>query len=105
MDWKTLSSSEKSPKLDRWKPCAVVEPEPPPPIPPRIFMRQSSFTKIGNMLNTAMMNGTKRAPTAQPPVAVVFVYATAVCCSNFDESQAHNTTQQITQKVNERVCR
>lgn len=61
MDWKTLSSSEKSPKMERWKPNPILEPEPPPPIPPRTFMRQSSFTKIGNMLNTAInMNGTKK---------------------------------------------
>lgn len=61
MDWKTLSSSEKSPKTERWKLDSLLEPEPPPLIPPRTFMRQSSFTKFGNMLNTAInMNGTKR---------------------------------------------
>ncbi|XP_030381779.1 protein phosphatase PP2A 55 kDa regulatory subunit-like [Scaptodrosophila lebanonensis] len=26
----------------------------PPPLPPRTLFRQSSFTKIGNMLNTAI---------------------------------------------------
>lgn len=55
--------------MGRWgRQSPVPEPEPPPPaspppLPPRhnTFMRQSSFTKIGNMLNTAInMNGAKK---------------------------------------------
>ncbi|XP_029716091.1 uncharacterized protein LOC115259546 [Aedes albopictus] len=34
-------------------------PNSPPPIPPRPVIRQSSFTKIGYMINTAV-NGTKK---------------------------------------------
>ena len=64
------NSPTKSFKMGRWgRQSPVLEPEPPPPVsppplPPRhnnTFMRQSSFTKIGNMLNTAIsMNGAKK---------------------------------------------
>uniref|UniRef100_A0A1B0BWG3 Uncharacterized protein n=1 Tax=Glossina palpalis gambiensis TaxID=67801 RepID=A0A1B0BWG3_9MUSC len=54
-------------KMGRWgRHSPVLEPpDPPPPSPPplpqRAFMRQSSFTKIGNMLNTAInINSVKK---------------------------------------------
>ncbi|XP_055376482.1 protein phosphatase PP2A 55 kDa regulatory subunit isoform X1 [Condylostylus longicornis] len=54
---KTLNSIA----MGRWgRQSPVLEPEP-PPLPPRTFMRQSSLTKIGNMINTAM-NSSKNKP-------------------------------------------
>ncbi|KAI9578330.1 hypothetical protein GQX74_014201 [Glossina fuscipes] len=59
--------SKTTDKMGRWgRHSPVLEPpDPPPPSPPplpqRAFMRQSSFTKIGNMLNTAInINSVKK---------------------------------------------
>uniref|UniRef100_A0A1A9V8S7 Uncharacterized protein n=1 Tax=Glossina austeni TaxID=7395 RepID=A0A1A9V8S7_GLOAU len=59
-------------KMGRWgRHSPVLEPpDPPPPSPPplpqRAFMRQSSFTKIGNMLNTAInINSAKKSHANQ----------------------------------------
>jgi len=49
-----------SPVLEPPDPQMQTTP-PPPTLPPRTFMRQSSITKIGNMLNTAInINGAKK---------------------------------------------
>ncbi|KAL7730532.1 hypothetical protein ACLKA6_000533 [Drosophila palustris] len=58
------------------------DPQPPPPIPPRTFMRQSSITKIGNMLNTAInINGAKK-PQMRKFLAAAAAFAKATTQHN-----------------------
>ena len=61
-------TTKHAPSIGRWgRHNSGPGPEPPPPLPPRNaahmqVQRQSSFTKIGSMINTAM-NGARRQPS------------------------------------------
>lgn len=58
-------------------------PNSPPPIPPRPVARQSSFTKIGYMINTAV-NGTKKQFISSTSGGKCFkkkyIYIMMLCC-------------------------
>lgn len=54
-----------APAVNRWgrQSPGPAEPDPPPPLPPRPVSRQSSFSKIGNMFNTAISSSKRQLPS------------------------------------------
>lgn len=68
--------------MGRWgrqSPIETVDPQQPPPLPPRksIITRQSSFTKLGQILNSAK-NGVQKKPQSKFKI-VFFIFLFKFC--------------------------